>query len=511
VERRIRISTIVVVVVVVVALAYPAAAWLLGLSVAHQMKESEQRTLEQVPYISIVKRDYRRGVYSSTEEVTYGLGGPILKTVRAAGYGEWTDHAQFTVRSTIHHGPLPQLRAFAPATVDTQIILPPEAREKLAAALGNKGELTIHTRMKWFGGGTTIVKSTPFQLQTPEGGEFTWRGLDARADFGRDYGSHSGSFDGPGFSVKGPAVNVNFGRFQLNDDMQRVFDALNVGTVHMTLADLGIEVQSKDFKLTIQNMALDAKSQITGEYLNTGATLSTGALQSPKFAATRIGYEFHLDHVHGPSAAALMQAIRAAQAEAVTSDPPADTGPKILEAFKTSGVDILLHDPVLDVQHTGFTTPDGELLLSIKAAMPGITRADLDVNPQLLTASVLKFLQATVDVRIDTALLDKLLDSSGKGDSITVQLQGLQRQGYIKLDGKALTTHLVYQSGRLKVNDLPFPPMPAAMPGGPGMQAPGMPGPGMPMAPGKPHAPGAPGMPHAPGAPGVPHAPGAPQ
>jgi len=485
-------------VVVVVALAYPAAAWLLGLSVAHQWEAREQHTLEQFPYIAVVKRDYRRGVYSSTEEVTYGLGGSILQSVRASGHSEWAGNVRFTVRNTIHHGPLPQLRAFAPATVDTQIVLPPEISAKLAAALGNKGELTIHTRMKWFGGGTTIAKISPFQIQTPQGGEFTWRGVDARADFGRDNDSHVGAFDSPGFSLKGPAANVNFGRFQLNDDMQRAFEAMNVGTVHVALADLGIELPNKDFKLTLQNIALDAKSQVTGEYLSTAATLSTGALQAQSFAATRIDYEFHLDHLHGPSAAALTQAIRAAQAEAISSSPPADPGPKIMEAFKTSGMDILLHDPVLDIQHTGFTTPDGQLVLAIKATVPGITRADLDGNPQLLIASLLKFLHATVDVRIDTALLDKLLDSSGKGDSITAQLQRLQRQGYIKLDGKALTTHLVYENRRLTVNDLPFPPMPTAMPGGPGMQGPGMQGPGMPMAPGKPRAPGVPSAPAAP-------------
>ena len=183
----------------------------------------------------------------------------------------------------------------------------------------------------------------------------------------------------------------------------------------------------------------------------------------------------------------------------------------MLEAFKTSGIDILAHDPVIDVQHTGFTTPDGELILSIKAAVPGITRADLDVNPQLLIPSLIKFLQVAADVRIDTALLDKLLDSSGKGDTITSQLQGLQRQGYLKLDGKALTTHLAFQSGHLKINDLPFPPMPAAMPGGPGgpavpggPRAPGMPGgPGMRGVP--PGVPGAPRTPRAPGATGAPH------
>jgi uncharacterized protein YdgA (DUF945 family) len=158
------------------------------------------------------------------------------------------------------------------------------------------------------------------------------------------------------------------------------------------------------------------------------------------------------------------------------------------EAFRTYGIDIMVHDPVLNLPRIGFTTPDGELLVSLNATTPGVTRADLDVAPQLLGAALVKHLQASLDVRIDTALLDKLLDSTGKGDTIAGQMQGLQRQGYLKLDGKALTTHLTFQSGRLKVNDLPFPPMPAVGPG------PGVPGtPGMP---GAPSAPGRPRMPH---------------
>jgi uncharacterized protein YdgA (DUF945 family) len=494
VDRRIRISLIVI---VVLALAYPAAAWLLGLSVERQWKEREQHVLEQIPYITVVKRDYRRGVYNSTEEVTYGLGDSILKTVRAAGQ-DWANHAQFSVRNTIHHGPLPQMRAFAPATVDTEIVLPPEAREKLADILGKQGGLTIHTRMKWFGGGTTVLKSTSFQVQTPQGGEFAWRGLDAQVDLGRNYGTQSATAATPGFSIKSQTTNVNVGSIKLNSDMRLAFDALNVGTAHMTLSDLDIQEQTKNFKLTVQGLTIDTTSQVSGDFINNDFTLSTGAVQARNFAATRIGYDVHLDHVHGPSASALVQAIRAAQAEAATSFPPKDAGPKILDAFKTSGVDLLAHDPILDVRNTGFTTPDGELVLSLKATLPGITRADLDVNPQLLTGAVLKFLQASVDVRIDTALLDKLLDSSGRGDSITGQLQGLQRQGYIKLDGKTLTTHLSFQNGRLKVNDLPFPPLPSAMPGGPGM-------PGGPVMPGGPRAPGAPGGPGKPSAPRPPH------
>ena len=506
-DRKVRIL---IVAIVVVALAYPAAAWLLGSWVERQWGESEQHFAEQAAYLNIVKRDYRRGVYSSTEEVTYRVvGSAILKTLRTPGEADWLDHMQFTLRNRIHHGPLPELRAFAPATVDTEIVLPPEVRAKLTAALGDKGALTIHTRMKWFGGGTTLIKSAAFEVPMPQGGEFASRGVDARVEYGRDYGSQSITFDSPGFSLKDATNSVTFGRLKLNSEMQRAFDVWGIGTLHFTLADLAIDNQVKDFKLTLQSMVLDTKSQLAGEYVDSGFILSTGALstgtlETPKFAASRLNYEIHLDHVHGPSAAALTHTLRAARAEVVTSSPPADIRSKILEAFKTSGIDILARNPVLDVQHTGFTTPDGELILSIKAALPGVTRADLEVNPQLLIPSLIKFLQIAADVRIDTALLDKLLDTSGKGDTITAQLQGLQRQGYLKLDGKALTTHLAFQSGHLKINDLPFPPMPAAMPGGPG--GPGVPG--GPLAPGMPGGPGMRGVP--PAMPGTPRAPGAP-
>ncbi len=50
-----------------------------------------------------------------------------------------------------------------------------------------------------------------------------------------------------------------------------------------------------------------------------------------------------------------------------------------------------------------------------------------------------------------------------RGQGLAIELEvplALQRQGYLKLDGKALTTHLTFLGGQLKVNDLPFPPRP---------------------------------------------------
>ncbi len=491
-DRKIRVS---IIVVVIVALAYPAAAWLLGLMVEHQWEQREQLALEKVPYIALIKRDYRRGVYSSTEEVTYGLDTSMQSTLAAMGNANLTGGVptRFVLRNTIHHGPLPQLRAFAPATVDSRIVLPAAVQQKLAAAIGSQGGLTIHTRVKWLGGSTTLVHGDAVQWKTPDGGELNWRGVDARVDLGRELGSESIALRAPGFGLKGPAVNVNLENLEISADQKLAFGTLNAGPARMTLGHVDIEAPAREFKASARNLSLDARSSIDGDYLSSGGSFDLDTLQVGKFAASKAGYEIHFDHLHGPSAAALIKSLRTAEAPGAVNATAADFSAKILEPFKTSGSEILLHEPVLRIPRLGFKTPDGELLVAMNLTLPGVTRAELDGPPEFLKMTLMKHLRAAVDARIDTALLDKLLDSTGKGDTITAQLQGLQRQGYIKLEGKALTTHLAFQDSRLKVNDLPFPPMPTAapgmpggpvMPGGPGMHhGPGMPGPGVPSAP----------------------------
>jgi uncharacterized protein YdgA (DUF945 family) len=189
--------------VAVLILAYPAAAWVLGLRVQHNWEEREQLAQQQVPgyaeYVTIVKRDYRRGIYGATEELTIRLGEKFLKAMRASGSGnaDGTDHIQLVIRNNIHHGPLPQLRDLAPATVDTELILPPDIQNKLAAALKGKGNLTIHTHLNWFGGSTTQVHSTPFNLPLEKAATIDWRGLEGRVVAGSEVGAGSVTLSSP--------------------------------------------------------------------------------------------------------------------------------------------------------------------------------------------------------------------------------------------------------------------------------------------------------------------------
>jgi uncharacterized protein YdgA (DUF945 family) len=234
----------------------------------------------------------------------------------------------------------------------------------------------------------------------------------------------------------------------------------------MTLAGVEIEQTTPARKIALQKVALTGRSNVQGEYIDMDGTIDAASLELPQFSATRVGYEFRATHLHGPSVAALNKSFLALQADSTNTTPDLA---RMQQVLKTDGVEILLRDPVFELPRIGFAMPEGELLVSITASFHGLTRNEIEGSANDAKVALAKHLQASANVRIDTTLLDKLLDSTGKGDRFAAPLQGLERQGYLKLDGKALTTHLTYEGGQLKVNGLFFPAvgmMPQPPPGG---------------------------------------------
>ena len=473
-DRRLRIGLIVV---VVLALAYPAAAWLIGWSVQRQWQQAEQLQIEPFPSLTIAKTDYRRGVYGSTEEVTYMIGGGLVKSLQAMGQG-W--NGQFTVRHIIHHGPFPQLRDFAPATVDTEFVIPPQARAMMAKALGDKAGLTIHTRVKWFGGSTTMIHAPAFHQQVEGAGDMDWRGLEAKIELGREVGSRVVELTSPGMVMKTPKIDFSYENLAANIDSRRVFEVLNTGTAKLSLGRFTIDSPATNFKLDTQGLVLDSKSSTDGDFLNGGVVISMNRLDGGKFSASQMTLEVQTNHLHAPSMATLTKDIRAVQADqaqalaASPADPSAiaqqntQTTQQLIQAFQTSGLQLLGHEPVIEFPRLGFKTPDGDFLLSLKLAVPGITPADVNGDPNALKMVFLKYLQATINVRMDSALFDKLSQQMAsdpdKSAATKAQLQQMEAQGYVKVDGQALTTLVTFMNGQLRVNGLPFAPTPPPPP-----------------------------------------------
>jgi uncharacterized protein YdgA (DUF945 family) len=446
-------------ILVVLLLGYPAAAWLIGMNAESQWEKREQILHEQYPALDIVKHDFHRGVYSSTEEITYRFAGPAAKNLQSLATSLQWPELQFVVRNQIHHGPWPQMRTFAPATVDTEVILPPQVHDKLIALLGDKAQLTLHTRLNWGGGSTTELHSPAF-----ENAQVKWQGLDGTTQASKDLKSAQGAVQAPGLAVKTDKGVFSFETLQLQSDQQIALQGLTVGSINLTLA----AVRLAD-KVGMQHVGLQGKSSLQGDYARFNFGLTSDSIQLQEYQLTRVGYEFGATHLYAPALIALNQALRDSNMDPAN---PAAGLAKLQQAVNTHGVDLLTHEPVLEIPRIGFAMPEGELLVSLKAQAPGLTREELQGAPNAWQMAMLRHADATADIRIDTALLTKLMASTGKTDQVTPQLEALEKQGYVKIDGNALTTHLAFQHGRLTVNELPFPPVggmqqPAQPPGPP--------------------------------------------
>ena len=116
---------------------------------------------------------------------------------------------------------------------------------------------------------------------------------------------------------------------------------------------------------------------------------------------------------------------------------------------------LVLHEPVLQIARIGLVMPEGELRLSGELTLPGLVAANLQGPAGL--AAITQYLAADVDLRADSALVAKLLESSNRRHVLMGQIEQLESQGYVKLDGTALIAHLVYQSGKLTINDRHYP------------------------------------------------------
>jgi hypothetical protein len=88
----------------IVVLSYPGIAWVTGIAIEGRIQQSEQQALDKAPYIVLVKREYHRGVYDSTEIATYSLRNSALPAaVRSATGSAASASVTITVASNIQH------------------------------------------------------------------------------------------------------------------------------------------------------------------------------------------------------------------------------------------------------------------------------------------------------------------------------------------------------------------------------------------------------------------------
>jgi uncharacterized protein YdgA (DUF945 family) len=450
----------VVIGLIVLCVAYPGCAWLIGVRVEASMAKREQTVQDQFPgALTVISRQYQRGVFGATEELTYGIDPSLLKALRPIVAIPDAAALRITVRNTIHHGPLPRFRTVGLATFSTDVTLPPDLSAKLRQLLGGEPAIQMRGRLGWFGGTTTVIESPSYQGQLADGTQINWHGLEATGTASSNLSSTSIDGSAAGIGLKSAKFQAEVDGVHVSTDLKRAFDVLYTGPFSMKIDTVKWQSVPASGQSLVQGVSIGGESSADGDYYKSAVDFGVDRVQTPRFSVTHAGYAISFEHLYGPTLAAMTKAMRGSAANTgVGAQPLTAAG---METLKKSGIELLLHEPIIAISRVGFAMPEGELRLSATASEPGLKREDIENRdgPQF-QAALIEHLNVVADLRIDAALLTRLLADSARKDAVNAQIASLERQGYIKRDGTALTSHVTFVGGSIAVNGKPYVPTP---------------------------------------------------
>jgi uncharacterized protein YdgA (DUF945 family) len=458
------------------ASAYAASAWYIGKQVEVALADP-YKALEGNPYVKIVRRDYQRGVFTSTETVKLEILGDIA---RAAG-GE---PMVATSVSRIQHGPLTGNGQMASAVVDTEVRLAGGGLPAMPGPL-----VKAHSVIDYEGNGESRGTLEPTVLAVPDataggpqnvslgGGEFSMQ-------FTPNMAQSTGQASLSKIEVElGDGGRMVMSGLRVSESTRAVFPdtpGLRAGTQKFAVDEVRIDVPVPGaVPVVARGIVYDANMPVNGEFLD-----FTAKAQVADILVGGQNYgPAHLDmsgrRLHARSVAELQKAIAGLQA---MRKPKPGTDPMAaLQPMMAAAMGVLRQDPEIRIDRFSFNTASGEVMLTAKVQVPGVTAEDAQ-NVMALGRKVV----AVAELAVPEALLMMPFGpAAASPEMAAAQLQGRQRQiaglleqGYLFRDGALMKSKLELRAGQVAINGLPFDPLALqgrTMPSGPAMMPPARP------------------------------------
>ena len=482
-------------VVALLVLAYPAATWWTGKQVESRLAE-QYKSVEQVPFIKVVKRDYQRGFTSSTEVVTFEIMGDLIRGLadlepKAEGDGKAPEPLTFTVRSVIKHGPFAGGQ-MAAAVSDSELVIDEAAKKDLAKVFGDQKPIAVHTVIGFDGGGRSTVESPAFThlVEGAGGGKLTWGGIKADLSFTRDVDSFTLQGTMPKLEIKDDkGVHMLMSDIRMSGDQKRLFKdepLLYGGSQRFEVAQIQISAPMQDVPgltgesglAVVPTKPVSMKNVVYvvdipfngGEFMDISARMSSASILVDQQEYGPAHYDLSMKHLHARTIAKLYRAAVQMYADpaALKRDPGA-----AMSALAEPAKELLGHNPEFALERISFTSAHGEAKISASVKLKDAKPEDLAL-PMALVGKV----DATADLKLPAALLADL--GSAKAQSpdekeahkqmFTAQVDALAQQGYVTNTNGVLESKFSFQGGKLSINGKPFDPRALA---GAGAGAPG--------------------------------------
>lgn len=463
--KKLSAPAIAAVVVGALVVAYPAASWYTGKRIESTFDDLSQQT-QKYPYLKITKQEFKRGLFTSTEDVVVELTPGLFN--KPADTDSTDDAAntppkplQLHFVSHIQNGPFPGMR-FGAATINTELVLDGEEKAAAEKLFGKQSPLQIVSQLGYLGGGSVVATSPAFSATMSEKGDkLDWKGVTLNADFSNGARDVQYKLNVPGLTAHtAEGLDVVIGAITGNADMQRVAaeSSLYLGKAHLVAEQLKITNANEPTKsFELQKMVLDSDSSAKNNFIDMVVQLGAKSLVTSKLTVNDIHYDYGLRHIDEPTLIKLSDALNKQQ-KFDSQNPEASTA-QMLKVWKDFGPALLNNKPEVTIDRISFSTPDGEAKLTAHATMGEAITDNLDSF-----AALLPKLEASATLSIPETMVTKLMAGTVSDPITQVQMEdgakqqiaAFEAQGLLTRKDNIISTNFDWKKGKALVNGKPM-------------------------------------------------------
>jgi uncharacterized protein YdgA (DUF945 family) len=486
-----------------IAVAYGGSTWYAGSQIKSRYDTALDELPKQTALVRVTDRQYERGFFGAVSTVTLEIGcapdataaaTPAAPTPPAEGEEAEADEEaeaqadatppkplRFTIRDTIHHGPIAG-GSLAAATIDSELVLDAKTQADAKKLFGDAKPLSARTQVGFGGAFTTDMTVAPAKLAEAGKGQFAWQGAQMRMDVNaaRTQVRYDLAMPGLDFSDARTGTTLKMGKLTAKADMdssagwflatgktEGKLDTLEL-VVKKTGGALGAAAVPADTPpkvvTTVLLQGLDMLGEATikdGLYASSGTVKGNGTI-----GATKID-KFELTSSARRIQAAGYKKLADAWMQSSAVNGCGKGGSKASQAAMQALADQLAPDlkamakfsPEAGVDRMVVEIDGKRGEISYMAGMAGVTDEDLQLPG---TALLMKRGALKANARLPMKWLEKLAETGAESgqtpppEMVAGLVEQGEEKGFVKREGDDVTAQVEYSDGSLKINGKPM-------------------------------------------------------
>lgn len=480
-----------------IAVAYGGSTWWAGSQVKSRYDTAFDELPKQTALVRVVERNYDRGFLGAVSTVTLEIGCAPDATAAAQkpAAGEEADKdageepeeeadaapakpLRFTIRDTIHHGPLAG-GTLAAATIDSELVLDAKTQADAKKLFGEAKPLSAHTKVAFSGAFTSDLTVAPAKLAEEGKGQMTWQGAQLHMDVNAARTQVRYDLTMPGFDLNDTrtGLTMKMGKLTAKADMDSSAGwFLATGKTEGRLDTLefaapkGLGASAGDDdtpRKPLPTVLLQGIDLVGGASIKDGLYASEGTLKGAgKIGATKID-KFELTSGARRIHAAGYKKLADAWIQSSAANGCGKGGSKASQAAMSALADQLAPDLKAMAKYGPEAGIDKMLVeidgkraeLSYSVSMAGVTDEDLQ-SPG--TALLLKRGVLKANARLPMQWLEKLAETGAESgqtpppETVALLVTQGEQSGFVKRDGDDVTAQVEFSDGNLKINGKPL-------------------------------------------------------